>query len=156
MLKTRIAPRALFAIFLATTASACAHGASSGETTDAVPAPRAAAASSVTAQDVQQRPSERVEEILRGRIAGVMVTQTPDGGLAVRVRGASSLQGNEAPLYLLDGVPVDPGPYGSLVGINPYDIESIKVLKDPASLTLYGARGANGVVVIKTKRGRPQ
>jgi TonB-dependent SusC/RagA subfamily outer membrane receptor len=58
---------------------------------------------------------------------------------------------------VVDGQVIQAGPNGSLSGINPYDIESIKVLKDPASLTMYGSRGANGVIVIKTKKGgRPQ
>jgi TonB-dependent SusC/RagA subfamily outer membrane receptor len=55
-------------------------------------------------------------------------------------------------LYVVDGVPIQPGPGGSLVGIDPYDIESIEVLKDPADTALYGMRGANGVIVVKTKR----
>jgi TonB-dependent SusC/RagA subfamily outer membrane receptor len=60
-------------------------------------------------------------------------------------------------LYVLDGVAIEPGPGGSLSGISPYDIESIRVLKDPTDLTMYGSRGANGVIVIKTKKTkRPQ
>lgn len=119
----------------------------------AEPAP---ASSTVTSDDIQRSPGEKIEEILRGRIAGVVVERTADGGMAVRVRGATSFQGSEAPLYLVDGVAVEPGPNGSLAGLNPYDIESIKVLKDPASLTMYGSRGANGVVVIRTKRAARQ
>jgi TonB-dependent SusC/RagA subfamily outer membrane receptor len=53
---------------------------------------------------------------------------------------------------VLDGVPITPGPGGSLTGIDPYDIESIKVLKDPADTAMYGMRGANGVIIITTKR----
>jgi TonB-dependent SusC/RagA subfamily outer membrane receptor len=84
----------------------------------------------VTAEDIQRHPGEPIEEILAGRIAGVEVERTPNG-LKVRIRGA--------------------GPGGALVGITPYDIESITVLKDPAETAIYGVRGANGVIVIRTK-----
>ena len=115
--------------------------------TTAAPAPR----SGVTSEDIQRNPGQSIEEILKGRVAGVTVTRT-DGGIAVRIRGSTSIYGNNEPLYVLDGVPITPGPGGSLTGIDPYDIESIEVLKDPADTALYGMRGANGVIVIKTKR----
>jgi TonB-dependent SusC/RagA subfamily outer membrane receptor len=105
----------------------------------------------VTAEDIQRNPGQPIEEILKGRVAGVTVTRV-DGGIAVRIRGATSIYGSNEPLYVVDGVPIQPGPGGSLVGIDPYDIESIEVLKDPADTALYGMRGANGVIVIKTKR----
>jgi TonB-dependent SusC/RagA subfamily outer membrane receptor len=82
----------------------------------------------------------------------VWVTQAPDGGIAVRIRGSSTVKGNPEPLYVIDDIPVQPGPGGSLTGINPHDIESIKVLKG-AEAGLYGIEGANGVIVITMKRG---
>jgi len=93
-----------------------------------------------------------VERILQGRIAGVNVTTTPDGSIAVRIRGGSSA--NE-PLYIVDGIPVQAGANGALSGISPSDIESIRVLKDPADIAMYGIRGASGVVVVKTRRPKP-
>jgi TonB-dependent SusC/RagA subfamily outer membrane receptor len=104
----------------------------------------------VSAEDIERLPGEPIENILAGRISGVEVFRTPDG-IAVRIRGATSLRGSNEPLYVIDGVPVTAGPGGSLSGINPYDIESIQVLKDPVSTTMYGIRGANGVIVIETK-----
>jgi TonB-dependent SusC/RagA subfamily outer membrane receptor len=129
----------------------CAHGGSNGsEAADASErAPRDP--NTVTAEDIQRHPGEPIEEILAGRIAGVEVRRTRDG-LAVRIRGETSLRGDSEPLYVIDGIPIQPGPGGALVGINPYDIESIKVLKDPADTAIYGVRGANGVIVITTKR----
>lgn len=109
-------------------------------------------ANEVTSEDIARAPSRSVEEHLRGRVAGVTVTRSSEGGIAVRIRGATSVYGSNEPLYVLDGVPITPGPGGSLVGIDPYDIESIKVLKDPAETAMYGMRGANGVIIIKTKR----
>ena len=79
---------------------------------------------------------ESVEKILAGRVAGVTVSRAPDGGLAVRIRGVSSIHGNNEPLYVLDGMPIAAGPGGSLQGINPHDIESIRVLKDPADTAM--------------------
>jgi TonB-dependent SusC/RagA subfamily outer membrane receptor len=85
------------------------------------------------------------------RIPGIWVTRTANGGLAIRIRGGTSILGNNEPLYIIDGIPIEPGPNGALTGINPNDIASIEVLKDAASTTLYGMRGANGVIIIKTK-----
>lgn len=112
-------------------------------------------ASTVTADDIRDAPGQSLEEVLQGRIAGVTVTRTVDGGIAVRIRGQTSLIGANEPLYVLDGIPIHPGPDGSLTGLNPYDIESIEVLKDAISTAMYGGRGANGVIVIKTKRPPP-
>ena len=113
----------------------------------------AADAATVTASTIEQSPpSESIEKILEGRVAGVVVSRAPDGGIAVRIRGVSSIHGNNEPLYILDGMPIVAGPGGSLQGINPHDIESIRVLKDPTDTAMYGARGANGVIVIKTKK----
>ena len=115
------------------------------------------APSTVTSDDIHPAPGDPIEKTLQGRVSGVIVTTAADGGISVRIRGQSSFSGNNEPLYVIDGVPITPGPGGSLSGINPNDIESIRVLKDPADLTMYGSRGANGVIVIKTKKpGRRQ
>jgi len=108
----------------------------------------------VDARAVAENPGQPIEQILEGRISGVTVARTSDGGISVRVRGVSSFNSGNEPLYVVDGTAIEPGPNGSLSGISPYDIESIKVLKDPASLTMYGSRGANGVILIKTKRSK--
>jgi TonB-dependent SusC/RagA subfamily outer membrane receptor len=106
----------------------------------------------VTAEDIRRAPREpALEAVLEGRFPGVTVFRTANG-VAVRIRGYSSLLGGNEPLYVVDGIPVQAGPGGSLRGISPYDIESIKVLKDPVDTALYGIRGANGVVVITTTR----
>jgi TonB-dependent SusC/RagA subfamily outer membrane receptor len=109
--------------------------------------------STVTSEEIQRQVSsdEPLEKVLQGRVAGVTVMRTA-GGISVRIRGGSSVYGNNEPLYILDGMPIQPGPNGALSGLNPYDIESIKVLKDAADTAMYGIRGANGVIVIKTKR----
>lgn len=109
--------------------------------------------SSVSADDATERPVSQVAELLEGRAAGVHVLRAPGGGVRVRIRGASSLQGSSDPLYVIDGVPVSPDPGGTLSFLNPSDISKIEVLKDASATAIYGSRGAHGVVLITTKRG---
>jgi len=131
----------------------CATGGGEAETGVAEPAGlNSADGTEVSADDIDRTPNEPIERILMSRFPGVWVARTPEGGLAVRIRGASSVNASTAPLYIIDGIPTEPGPNGSLMGVNPQDIESIKVLKDAADTAMYGVRGANGVIVIKTKR----
>jgi TonB-dependent starch-binding outer membrane protein SusC len=144
---TLLSARALLpAVLLVGFAAACAPR------TAGTPRPSPATASTVTAEEIERKASgEPIEKVLQGRVSGVTVEQAPDGGIAVRIRGTSSFYGGNAPLYLVDGVPFTPGPNGALTGLNPHDIESIQVLKNPADTGIYGMRGANGVIVIKTK-----
>lgn len=145
---TSSSTRVLLSLALATPLmGGCGSGRKSAET-----APPPPSTADVTSEDIDRAPGKSIEEHLKGRVAGVSVMRTTDGGIAVRIRGATSIYGSNEPLYVLDGVPITPGPGGSLTGIDPYDIESIEVLKDPADTALYGMRGANGVIVIKTKR----
>lgn len=102
------------------------------------------------AKEIQPR---SVEEMLQGRAAGVEVSTLPGGGLSVRIRGRQSFMSGGEPLYVVDNMPMSTID-GALYGINPYDIESITVLKDAASTAIYGSRGANGVILIKTKGAR--
>ena len=133
-------------------ALACAS--SSGKRDETI-APAPGATTVATSADLTQTPNEPVEKYLASRSAGVTIGRTAEGNLTVRIRGgSSSTYGNNAPLYIVDGVPFAPSVDGGLSGINPYDIQSIKVLKDATDITMYGVRGANGVIVIKTKNGR--
>lgn len=109
------------------------------------------AVSSITSEEISELPVLRTEQALQGRVAGVTVAQnsgSPGSALTVRVRGTGTIN-NSDPLYIVDGIPVD-----GLDFLNPNDIESINVLKDAASSAIYGARGANGVVLITTKSGK--
>ncbi len=109
------------------------------------------AVSTVTAEEITEAPVLRTEQALQGRIAGVQVAQnsgSPGSALTVRVRGIGTIN-NSDPLYIVDGIPVE-----GIDFLNPNDIESINVLKDAASAAIYGARGANGVVLITTKGGK--
>jgi iron complex outermembrane receptor protein len=106
----------------------------------------------ITAEDIEQNPGDPIEKLLQAKASGVLVTRTADGGIAVQIRGPSSFYGSNEPLYVIDDVPIQPGPGGALAGVNPHDIESIEVLKNPADTAIYGIRGGNGVIVIKMKK----
>ncbi|MCW3078939.1 TonB-dependent receptor [Segetibacter sp.] len=115
-----------------------------------------ASVSSVGAKDLRDIPINNAAEALNGRLAGVTATTSegsPDAAVRIRVRGGMSISsqpGANDPLYIIDGVQVENG----LSTISPQDIQSIDVLKDAAATAIYGARGANGVIVITTKSGR--
>ena len=111
-----------------------------------------AAISSVKASDIEKMTPTRIENVLRGQVSGVSITQNsgaPNSDLQIRVRGRGTTGDNYSPLYIVDGMAVD----GGISNLNPADIESIEILKDAASAAVYGARGANGVVIVTTKKG---
>ncbi len=113
-----------------------------------------ASVSSVGAKDLKDIPINSAAEALNGRLAGVTATTaegSPDADIRIRVRGGMSITGDNSPLYIVDGMQVENG----LSTISPQDIQSIDVLKDAAATAIYGARGANGVIVITTKSGKP-
>jgi TonB-dependent SusC/RagA subfamily outer membrane receptor len=113
--------------------------------------PASAPGTTVTGEELDRAGNDPIEKTLEARVPGVIVTRTPDGSLAIRIRGNSSINGNMEPLYVIDGMAIQPGTGGALSGINPHDIASIEVLKDAASLSFYGLRAGNGVILIKTK-----
>ncbi len=90
-------------------------------------------------------------DFLQGRVPGLEVTRLPDGGVSLRIRGPHSFSGTNEPLIVIDGVPQRVG-NGVLQDLDPRDIASISVLKDAGSLASYGSRGANGVLLITTKK----
>jgi TonB-dependent SusC/RagA subfamily outer membrane receptor len=106
----------------------------------------------LTPDDIERNPDEPIEKVLQAKVPGLVITRAANGDIAVQVRGTSSFYSSNEPLYVIDEVPMQPGPGGALTGVNPHDIESIKVLKDPADTGLYGMRGANGVIVITLKK----
>jgi len=106
----------------------------------------------VTSVDSRVGANEPIEMALQGKVPGLEVTRTSDGSVAIRIHGPSSFFGSGEPLYVLDGIPITPGPNGRITGLFAKDIESIQVLKDPSETALYGVRGGNGVIVIKTKQ----
>ena len=109
--------------------------------------------SQVKAADIRSFPTTNIIQALSGRAAGVQVMQnngSPGGSISVRIRGTNSIYGGNEPLYVVDGFPVS----GNPTFLQNADIESIDILKDASSIAIYGARGANGVVMITTKSGK--
>jgi TonB-linked SusC/RagA family outer membrane protein len=109
---------------------------------------------SISGKEFKGQPVTGLAQSMQGRAAGVQVSQissAPGGGVSVRIRGGNSINANSEPLYVIDGFPVlnEAGPT-----INPNDIESIDILKDASATAIYGSQGANGVVIITTKRGK--
>ena len=105
----------------------------------------------VRAEDMKDRVNNQVGSLIQGKAAGVQVLSSsgnPAEGFSIRVRGTNSINASSEPLYVVDGVPTT-----DTRSINPSDIESLTVLKDASSAAIYGAQGANGVVIITTKRG---
>ncbi|WP_235296002.1 SusC/RagA family TonB-linked outer membrane protein [Portibacter marinus] len=118
----------------------------------------------LSSKDIDKVPISNFQSTMSGKAAGVRVTQVNgkvDAGIVVRVRGAASISAGSEPLYVLDGVPLinqnesnNGAPMNPLLSLSPTEIESIDILKDASSAAIYGARGANGVVLITTKRGK--
>ncbi|MGK7396221.1 MAG: SusC/RagA family TonB-linked outer membrane protein [Candidatus Cyclobacteriaceae bacterium M3_2C_046] len=133
------------------------------------------AISSVSEEQIKTSIVTGIDQALQGRAAGVEVFQNsgqPGGGVSIRIRGANSINSSAEPLYVVDGVPISGNSEGTAIGfdwagggngqtavsalstINPNDIVSIEILKDASATAIYGSRGANGVVLITTKRGK--
>jgi TonB-linked SusC/RagA family outer membrane protein len=109
------------------------------------------AISTVSTKDLEQRPIVSAGQAIQGKAAGVSVIQpngAPGGEISIRVRGTTSFNGSNDPLYVVDGVPVD-----NLNFLSPNDISSLQILKDASSAAIYGSRAANGVIIITTKAG---
>lgn len=111
------------------------------------------AVQTVNAKELKDLPVSQITQKLQGRLAGVQINQTtgkPGQGMSVRIRGQLSVSAGSDPLYVIDGFPIT----GNIGALNPDEIETISILKDAASTSLYGSRAANGVVLITTKKGR--
>lgn len=108
--------------------------------------------SSVSAKSLEKTPIISADQMLQGRVSGLQFTQTdgqPGSATSIRIRGTNSINSGNQPLYVIDGF----AGLGDLNSINPGDIESIEVLKDASATAIYGSRGANGVILITTKKG---
>lgn len=131
------------------------------------------AVTSLGQDDMNPGANASVDQLMQGRAAGVQISQSssaPGGGLSIRIRGASSVNAGNDPLYVIDGFPIDNSPNLSgggaaqvgdnqsprnpLNALNPADIQSIEILKDASATAIYGSRGANGVILVTTKKGR--
>lgn len=123
------------------------------------------AQTTINSTDLERTVNTTIEQAIQGRSAGVYITQNsgqPGGGMSVNIRGLSTINGSNEPLYVVDGVQIQPSGIGfgaqsssnPLAGLNPTDIEDIQVLQGPSATSIYGSRATNGVLLITTKRGK--
>ena len=111
------------------------------------------AVTTIKTEDIKDRSISNISSALEGVSPGVVVTAgsgQPGSGQAIRIRGFGSFGASNAPLYVVDGIPIN----GDLNAINPNDIESVSILKDASSTALYGNKATNGVVIVTTKKGK--
>jgi TonB-dependent SusC/RagA subfamily outer membrane receptor len=149
-------PTLLTLALLATVATACGGGSSTGDPAQA-PAPTTSRpadqqkANAVEGSDMQRLNVQSIEEYLNGRVPGLQVLRSESGQYTIRIRGNASAEGE--PLLVVDNVPVTQGMNSdALRNLNPREIARVEVLKDASATAMYGSRGANGVLVIKTRR----
>ena len=107
-------------------------------------------AGAMRADETARQGSMTLDQLLAGRLSGVTVSPAPGGGIIVRMGGGTSFYSGQEPLFVVDGMPVDVRS-GTLSWIDPHDVEFIQALKDPSQTAIYGVRGSNGVILIRTK-----
>ena len=141
---TRVLPSLALAVG---TVFACASQARA-QTATARPAPPPP--TSMKATEAARAHSTTLAQLLQGRLSGVTVSPAPDGGVIVRMGGPTSFYGNQSPLFVVDGIPIESS-RSTLSWLSPNDVETVQALKDPSQTAIYGVRGANGVILIRTK-----
>ena len=105
----------------------------------------------LTAEDIQRSPGQSLEQLLLAHVPGLTLSAAPDGHAVLHLRGTTTFLGDEEPLIVVNGIALGPNASGNLNAINPEDIAFVQVLRDAASTAAYGVRGANGVILIRTK-----
>ena len=149
---------------VATGAVGCGAARSEPRPPEVAPEARGAAGRSVASEgtgavavvdgdDLHGEAEAQLEGMLEGRVAGVQIVRLASGGISVRIRGYGSINGDMEPLYVVDGMVVHATAERGLYWLNPGDIRRIEILKDASTTSMYGVRGANGVVLIATRRG---
>ncbi len=153
-------------LFLAALSPACASGhrhSSSAQPSDSVQVGYGqqarrdvtGAVSSVNAEAQRDNSALQLEQLIQGRVAGVEIIRADAGRISLRIRGQNSISSSSEPLYIIDGMKVRAETFtDAMVGINPADVARIEILKDAGATAIYGTEGANGVVIVTTRRGR--
>jgi TonB-dependent starch-binding outer membrane protein SusC len=126
---------------------ACSHG------TAAPPSPDSRPPGTVlTADDIRRSPGQSLEQLLLARVPGLTIERAADGHTKLVIRGANTILGDDEALFVVNDVPLGPAVSGNLAAIDIHDIETVQVLREAAATSAYGVRGANGVIVIRTKQ----
>src|SRR5436190_23013954 len=106
----------------------------------------------LTADDIRNSPGQSLEQLLLARVPGLAIERATDGHAKLVLRGKTTILGDDEALFVLNGIPLGPAVSGNLAAIDVHDIETVQVLRDAAATAAYGVRGANGVIVIRTKQ----
>jgi len=106
----------------------------------------------LTADDIRRSPGQSLEQLLLARVPGLTIERNADGSSKLVLRSKNTLIGNDEPLFVVNGIPLNPNVSGNLSAIDVHDIETVQVLRDAAATSAYGLQGANGVIVIRTKQ----
>ena len=106
----------------------------------------------LTAEDIRRYPGQSLEQMLLARVPGLTIEKASDGRNKLILRGKNTIVGDDEPLFVVNGIPLGPAVGGNLNAIDVHDIDTVQVLRDAAATSAYGVRGANGVIVIRTKQ----
>lgn len=138
-------PRALLPIIVLL--AACSHRNHASQAAE----PNRPPGTVLTADDIRRSPGQSLEQLLLARVPGLSLTRAADGRTVLRLRGANTFMGQEEPLVVVNDLELGPSVTGNLAAIDVHDIETVQVLRDAAATSAYGVRGANGVIIIRTK-----
>jgi len=105
----------------------------------------------LTAEDIRRSPGQSLEQLLLARVPGLTFERAADGHTKLVIRGKNTILGDDEALFVVNGMPLGPAVSGNLAAIDIHDIETVQVLRDAVATAAYGVRGANGVIVIRTK-----
>ena len=140
--------RALLLVILSV--PACSHRGATLPSTESIdPRPPGTV---LTADDIRANPGQSLEQLLMARVPGLTAVRAPDGRMILTLRGTTTLLGDDEPLFVVNGIALAPNSSGNLNAVDLHDIETVQVLRDAAATAAYGVRGANGVIVIRTKQ----
>ncbi len=127
--------------------TACSHGKAAPPTADSRPPDTV-----LTADDIRRSPGQSLEQLLLARVPGLTIERAADGRSKLVLRGKNTILGDDEALFVVNGVPLGPAVSGNLAAVDIHDIETVQVLRDAVATAAYGVRGANGMIVIRTKQ----
>jgi TonB-dependent SusC/RagA subfamily outer membrane receptor len=105
----------------------------------------------LTAEDIRRSPGQSLEQLLLARVPGLTLERAADGHTKLVIRGQNTILGDDEALFVVNGIPLGPAVSGNLAAVDIHDIETVQVLRDAVATSAYGVRGANGVIIIRTK-----
>jgi TonB-dependent starch-binding outer membrane protein SusC len=105
----------------------------------------------LTAEDIRRSPGQSLEQLLLARVPGLSIERGADGRSKLVLRGNNTILGDDEALFVVNGIPLGPAVSGNLLAVDIHDVETVQVLRDAVAMAAYGVRGANGVIVIRTK-----